>query len=98
MNRLDGKVALITGAAKGLGEADARLFIAEGAKVILADIDGQAEMLAAELGDDAIFMQLDVTSESDWQQVVAEIRSRFGALHILVNNKENTGQTVYNGI
>ena len=86
MGRLDGKVALITGAAKGLGEADARLFIAEGAKVILADIDRQAESLAAELGEDATFMQLDVTSESDWQQVVAEIRDRFGALHVLVNN------------
>ena len=86
MDRLDGKVALITGAAKGLGEADARLFIAEGAKVILADIDRQAESLAEELGQDATFMHLDVTNESDWQQVVAEIKSRFGALHILVNN------------
>ncbi len=86
MGRLDGKVALITGAAKGLGEADARLFVAEGAKVILADIDNQAEVLAAQLGEDATFMHLDVTSEEDWQQVVADIKSRFGALHILLNN------------
>lgn len=86
MGRLDGKIALITGAAKGLGEADARLFIKEGARVILADIDQNAEVLAAELGDSAAFMPLDVTSEDNWKQVVAEVKSRFGALHILVNN------------
>ncbi len=86
MGRLDGKIALITGAAKGLGEADARLFVKEGARVILADIDQSAEVLAAELGDSATFMPLDVTSEDNWKQVAAEVKSRFGALHILVNN------------
>lgn len=87
MGRLQGKVALITGAAKGLGEADARLFIKEGATVVLADVDEQSgQALADELGDKAIFRLLDVTDEEQWQAVLAETLSLFGALHILVNN------------
>ena len=80
MDRLDGKVALITGAAKGLGEADARLFIAEGAKVILADIDRQAESLAEELGQDATFMHLDVTNEG-------QVSISLGVINTVTNYK-----------
>ncbi len=84
MGRLEGKVALVTGGAKGLGEADCRLFAAEGARVIVADIDSAAEQVASDIG--ATYIHLDVTSEDNWKQVVATIREKFGALHILVNN------------
>lgn len=86
MGRLDDKVALVTGAAKGLGEADARLFVAEGARVIIADVDPLGEALAEELGSQATFMHLDVTSEDNWKQVAKDIQNQFGSLHVLVNN------------
>ncbi|WP_188455722.1 SDR family NAD(P)-dependent oxidoreductase [Virgibacillus oceani] len=87
MGRLDGKVAIITGGARGMGASHVRRFINEGAKVILTDIlfeEGQA--LANELGENAKFMKHDVTSAADWDQVVAEAEAKFGPVDILVNN------------
>jgi 3alpha(or 20beta)-hydroxysteroid dehydrogenase len=87
MGRLDGKVALISGAARGQGEAEARLFVAEGARVVLGDLlhDAGAK-LAAELGDAARYLPLDVTREEDWDRAVNEAVSAFGGLGVLVNN------------
>jgi 3alpha(or 20beta)-hydroxysteroid dehydrogenase len=84
--RLDGKVALITGAARGMGAATARLFVAEGARVVLADVLPEVKDVAAELGEAAHGLTLDVTDEAAWRDAVAETESRFGALHVLVNN------------
>ena len=85
--RLAGKVALISGAAKGIGAADARLFIAEGASVVMTDMDADAgEALAASLGDRAAFIRHDVRSEDEWRAAVALAEERFGRLDILVNN------------
>lgn len=85
--RLEGKVALVTGAARGQGEAEARRFVAEGASVLLTDVlDAEGEAVAAELGDRAAYRHLDVTSEEDWQGAVAFAEERFGPLTILVNN------------
>ena len=85
--RLQGRVALITGAARGQGEAQARLFREQGARVALGDVreeDGQA--VARDLGQEAFFIRLDVTSEADWEHAVATTVERFGALSVLVNN------------
>ncbi|HJR24499.1 MAG TPA: glucose 1-dehydrogenase [Acidimicrobiales bacterium] len=85
--RLEGKVALITGAARGQGEAEARRFVAEGAEVLLTDVlDAEGEAVAADLGEAAAYRHLDVTSEEDWQAAVAFAEERFGPLTILVNN------------
>jgi 3alpha(or 20beta)-hydroxysteroid dehydrogenase len=87
MGMLDGKVAIVTGAARGTGEATARLFVAEGAKVVLSDIrDDLGEGVARELGDAARYLHLDVTSESDWSRAVEATTEHFGSLDILVNN------------
>lgn len=87
MGMLDGKVAIVTGAARGTGEATARLFVEEGAKVVLADIrDDLGEGVARELGDGAHYVHLDVTSETDWRRAVEETIARFGFLNVLVNN------------
>jgi 3alpha(or 20beta)-hydroxysteroid dehydrogenase len=85
--RVEGKVALVTGAARGMGAATARLFVAEGAKVMIADVvDDEGEALARELGADAAYIHLDVTSEEDWQTAVSVTESAFGPVTILVNN------------
>jgi 3(or 17)beta-hydroxysteroid dehydrogenase len=85
MRRLEGKVALISGGASGIGLATARRFVEEGAKVILGDIDRAAgERAAAELGAD--LEALDVTSDADWQKATEATFSRHGALDILVNS------------
>ena len=85
MGRLDGKVCLITGAARGQGAEEARLFVREGGVVWMVDIlDEPGEALAAEIG--AIYRHLDVTSESGWQAVVAEIADGTGNLQVLINN------------
>ena len=85
--RLSGKVALITGAARGQGAAEARRFVAEGAKVAITDVlDAPGAALAAELGGAAFYRHLDVTSEADWTAAVAETVDRFGRLDVLVNN------------
>ena len=87
MGRLAGKVAIITGAAQGMGEAHARLFIREGAHVVLTDVNAAAgEALAAELGENALFVEHDVASASDWARVVTATGESFGPATILVNN------------
>ena len=87
MGRLDGKVALISGGARGMGNAEARLFAREGARVVIGDVaaaDGAA--LAADIGDAARFVNLDVTAYDQWESAVAETVAVFGRLDILVNN------------
>ena len=87
MARLTGKVALISGGARGQGEAEARLFCAEGASVVIGDVlDEQGRKVAAEIGESACYVHLDVTREDDWARAVAEVRARFGRLDILINN------------
>ena len=85
--RLEGKVALITGAARGQGEAEARRFVAEGSRVLLTDVlDDEGQAVAASLGEEAAYRHLDVTSEDDWIAAVADAEERFGPVSILVNN------------
>ena len=88
MDRVKGKVAVVTGAAKGLGAADARLLVQEGAKVVLTDTDVDAgEKLAEELGrDKALFMEQDVRDEKRWEEILKNTEKEFGSLNILVNN------------
>ena len=87
MGRLDGKVALVTGAARGQGAAEARLLVAEGASVVLGDVlDDDGAAVAAELADAAVYRHLDVTSEDDWGTAVGTAVERFGGLHVLVSN------------
>jgi 3(or 17)beta-hydroxysteroid dehydrogenase len=85
--QLEGKVAIVTGGAKGLGAAVARLFVAEGARVVVADVDTTAgETLAAELAPRTAFERLDVTQDAEWERVIAATVTRFGRLDVLVNN------------
>ncbi len=85
--RLEGKVALVTGAARGQGEAEARRFVAEGARVMITDVlDAEGRALAASLGDRADYRRLDVVDEAAWRSVVASTLDRFGRLDVLVNN------------
>ena len=86
MGRLSGKVAIITGAAGGQGEAEARLFVAEGARVAITDIQERGRQVAAELGDAAFFLHHDVSDSAAWTRVVSETLRRFGKLDALVNN------------
>ncbi len=87
MTRLAGKVAFITGAASGIGQAIARRFVAEGARVALADIDeAGSAALAGELGAAALYLRHDVTEEADWIANLARAVAAFGRLDILVNN------------
>ena len=87
MGRLEGKVAIVTGAAQGMGEAHARAFIREGARVVLTDINApRGEEIAQELGDAAAFVRHDVANEADWKQVIALAEERFGKVTVLVNN------------
>lgn len=85
--RLAGKVALVTGAARGQGEAEARLFAAEGANVVLGDVlDDEGRRVAAAIGDAAVYCRHDVASEESWTRFVAAATERFGAPDVLVNN------------
>ena len=85
--RLAGKVAVITGAAKGQGEAEARLFVAEGASVVLTDVlDERGQIVAKDLGDAARFLRHDISSEEDWAAVMATALETFGRVDVLVNN------------
>ena len=84
---LEAKVVLITGAARGVGEAAARRFVAEGARVVIADVrDDLGEGLAAQLGGSARYQHLDVTAETDWAAGMAGVRREEGRLDVLVNN------------
>jgi 3(or 17)beta-hydroxysteroid dehydrogenase len=93
--RLQGKVAVISGAAHGMGEVEAKLFAAEGAKVVIADIlENEAQEVVAAItraGGEALFVRLDVTKEEDWQEVVSTTVARLGKLDILVNNAGISG-------
>ncbi|MFM7784039.1 MAG: SDR family oxidoreductase [Gammaproteobacteria bacterium] len=87
MGRLDGKVAIITGALGGIGRADAALFAREGARLVLTDLSERgAEEFLATLGTEALFIRHDVASEEQWVEVVASAERRFGKLDVLVNN------------
>ena len=87
MGRLQGKTAFVTGAARGTGEATARLFVGEGARVVLADVlDERGRALASELGAGAAFEHLDVGAEEDWERAVTSAVARFGGIDVLVNN------------
>jgi NAD(P)-dependent dehydrogenase (short-subunit alcohol dehydrogenase family) len=96
--RLKNKVAIITGAAHGMGEAEARLFAAEGAKVIVADLlESDAEIVAADIragGGDATATKIDVTSEPEWIDLIANIEASYDRLDILVNNAGISGSSV----
>ena len=88
--RLNGKVALISGGARGVGAATARLFAREGARVVIGDVlEREGREVASELaatGAEAVFVRLDVTGEADWERAAGEAVSRFGKLDVLVNN------------
>jgi cyclopentanol dehydrogenase len=88
--RLQGKVALISGGARGMGASEARLFVREGARVVMGDIlDAEGQAVAAEIsarGGEALYVRLDVTDEADWERAVSRTVDRFGKLDILVNN------------
>lgn len=83
--QISGKVFIVTGGASGLGEATARMFVARGARVVIADLNPSGEGLAAELGPSAAFVQTDVTQEADGLRAVDAAQERFGGLHGLVN-------------
>lgn len=88
MGKLDGRVVVITGAARGQGEQEARLFAAEGAKVLLGDVlDDQGAAVAKEIGEDrARYVRMDVSREEDWAAAVAAAKEAFGPIDGLVNN------------
>ncbi len=99
MGRLDGKVALISGGAKGQGACEARMFSAEGAKVVFGDIlDDLGSAVEADLrgsGAEVTYVHLDVTKESDWQNAIEVAERQYGRLNVLVNN---AGILLYGGI
>jgi cyclopentanol dehydrogenase len=90
MGKLDGKVALISGGARGQGAAEAETFVREGAKVVFGDIlDAEGQKVEAAIrasGGEAVYVHLDVTNEADWQSAVRTATGRYGALNILINN------------
>jgi 3(or 17)beta-hydroxysteroid dehydrogenase len=87
MQRVEGKVCIITGAASGIGREDAMLLAREGAKVVLTDLNEEAgRQVAAEIGANALFIRHDIANESDWQHVVKTTVEHFGRLDVLVNN------------
>ena len=86
-DRFEGKVVVISGAARGQGEAEARAFAAEGARVVLTDVlDAEGEQAAEEIGDAARYRHLDVVDEASWRELVAETEAELGRIDVLVNN------------
>src|SRR5699024_5743311 len=91
MARLDGKVAIITGSAQGMGESHARMFINEGAKVVITDLNEEkGSALAEELGENAIFVKQNVTSEENWKYVIEETEETGGPVDVIVKNAGTT--------
>jgi 3(or 17)beta-hydroxysteroid dehydrogenase len=87
MGRVAGKVAIVTGGASGMGKADARLLAREGACVVIADLNAvDGEAVAQSIGEQALFLRLDVSDEDNWKTVIAATLEKFGRLDILVNN------------
>ncbi|MBB4613963.1 SDR family NAD(P)-dependent oxidoreductase [Novosphingobium taihuense] len=87
MGKLEGKVAIVTGGGRGMGAATVRRFVADGAKVAIADVlEAEGSALAAELGDAARFYRLDVTNEENWAKVVSAVEADLGPVSVLVNN------------
>ena len=87
MGRLEGKVAIVTGASRGMGESHAREFVKEGASVVLTDVNAKSgKAIADELGEKALFVEHDVTSASGWVDVIAKAEAQFGPVNVLVNN------------
>ncbi|WP_447925345.1 glucose 1-dehydrogenase [Georgenia muralis] len=87
MGRFEGKVALVSGGARGMGESHVRGLAAEGARVVIGDVlDHEGEALAAELGDSAVFVHLDVTDPESWSAALARAEGAFGPVTVLVNN------------
>jgi NAD(P)-dependent dehydrogenase (short-subunit alcohol dehydrogenase family) len=108
--RLENKVVLISGGARGMGAAEAKLFAGEGAKVVIGDVlEDEGRRTEAEVGEsggECLFVRLDVTSESDWREAVAAAVARFGKLDVLVNNAgihrtetvEETGEELWDQV
>src|SRR5690242_20607039 len=87
MGRVSNKVVLISGGARNIGGASARALVAEGAKVVIGDLlDDEGKALAAELGENARYVHLDVTSEEQWRSAVDYAVAEFGSLNVLFNN------------
>ena len=85
--RLEGKVTIITGAARGMGESTARLFSKEGAKVVLTDVmTDLGGNVAKDIGGDSVFMELDVSSDQNWADVIGAVKDKLGTIDALINN------------
>jgi len=94
MGRMEGKSAVVTGGARGIGEGIVRRYVAEGARCVIADIDvTKGEALAAELGDAAVFVRCDVTSEADIAAAIDTCVTTFGSLDVMINNAGISGVT-----
>jgi 3alpha(or 20beta)-hydroxysteroid dehydrogenase len=87
VGKLDGKVAIVSGGARGQGEAHVRLFVEEGARVVFGDVlDSEGEAVAKDVGDNAVYQHLDVTQPSDWKAIVETAETKFGHVNVLINN------------
>jgi 3alpha(or 20beta)-hydroxysteroid dehydrogenase len=86
VGRLQDKIAIVTGASRGQGEATARLFAAEGARVVVADVSDAGAAVAKDLGDAGMFVRLDVSKQADWQTLIDAVKQRWGGVDVLVNN------------
>lgn len=92
MGKLEGKIAIITGAASGMGYSHTKLFIEEGAKVVFTDIDeNKGKVIEKEMGENSLFIKHDVANYADWEKVIKETEEKFGPVNVLVNNAGVTG-------